>query len=97
MALKVTDIGELKYYRVQLSRSYESYDYVIKNILDSIKDSALYWQGEDGEVFRERLYSLVSHDLNCISKEIKAEADYLGKIITVLENAQEQVKNRLNG
>lgn len=97
MALKVTDIGELKYYKMQLKRTKDSYDDVIRNIMSTIKNSSLYWQGEEGENFRSNLYSLVSRDLNCISKEINAEVEYLGKIVNVLENAQEQIKNRMNG
>ena len=97
MALKITDISELKYYKVELERTKLSYDEILNNLLNEIKSSALYWQGEDGDTVRERLYSLIEHELKCISKEINAEADYLGKIILVLENAQQQVKNRLNG
>ena len=97
MALKVTDLGEIKYYKVQLERTKNAYDEVINNLLKTIKDSELYWQGEDGNLMRSKLYSLISNELRCISKEINAEADYLGKIILVLEEAQEQVKGSLNG
>lgn len=97
MALKITDIAELKYYKVELERTKAAYDEVISNLLNTIKASALYWQGEDGNILRERLYLLIKYELQCVSKEINAEALYLGKIIAVLENAQEQIKNRLNG
>lgn len=96
MALKVTDIGELKYYKIQLNRTKVAYDEVLRELINTIKNSALYWQGEDGDAFREKLFGLLSRDMACISKEINAEAEYLGKIIFVLEEAQEQVKNRLN-
>ena len=97
MALKVTDIGDLKRYKLQLDKINTSYDEVINNLLRTIKTSSLYWQGEDGDLFREKLYSLITYELKCISREINAESEYLGKIVLVLENAQEQIKNRLNG
>ena len=97
MALKITDIAELKYYKVELERTKAAYDEVISNLLNTIKASSLYWQGVDGNILRERLYLLIKYELQCVSKEINAEVLYLGKIIAVLENAQEQIKNRLNG
>ena len=97
MALKITDLAELKYYKIQLERTKASYDEVINNLYKTIKNSALYWQGEDGNIFRRKIYSLLKYELLCISKEMNAEIEYLGKIILVLENAQEQIKNRLNG
>lgn len=97
MALKVTNISDLKYYKDQLTKTKVSYDESIDKLIDTIKLSAIYWQGEDGNNFRENLYSLVGSDLKCISKEMNAEIDYLNKLIIVLENAQEQIKSRLNG
>lgn len=97
MALKITDIGQIKYYKVQLERTKNAYDEVINNLLKTIKESELYWQGEDGALLRSKLYSLISNELRCISKEIDAEANYLGKIVLVLEDAQNQVKGSLNG
>lgn len=97
MALKIANIDNLKNYRNQLDKVKVSYDETINKLLKTIKMSSLYWKGEDGDIFREKLYTLITQDLKCISKEIKAEADYINKIVIVLENTREQVKSRLNG
>lgn len=97
MALKITNISDLKYYKGQIEKAKIEYDETIKNLMDTIKLSAIYWQGEDGNTFRDNLYSLIGIDLNTISKEMNAEIDYLNRYITILENAQEQIKSRLNG
>lgn len=97
MALTVTNINELRNYKSQIEKTMNSYNDKIKELTDTVKNTSLYWQGEDGEVFRTNLYSLIDNDLNCISKEMAAELEYLKKLIIVLENAQEQVKSRLNG
>ena len=97
MALKVTNIDELKYYKDKLQKSKNEYDETINKLLDTIKVTAIYWQGVEAEEFRLYLYSLIGKDLNCISKEMEAELNYVNKLAMVLENAQEQVKNRLNG
>ena len=97
MALKVTNINELKYYKTQIEKARNAYDETIKGLTDSIKMTAVYWQGFDGDQFRSNLYSLIGKDLNCISKEMTAEIEYINKLIAVLENAQEQIKSRLNG
>ena len=97
MALKVTNVNELKYYKDYLEKYKNLYDDDIDNLIDTIKLSAIYWQGEDGNNFRENLYSLIGSNLQCISNEMNAEIEYLSRLIAVLENAQEQIKNRLNG
>ncbi len=97
MALKITNINELKYYKAQIEKTKNAYDDTITNLTDTVKMTALYWQGADGDEYRSRLYSLVGNDLNCISKEMEAEIQYIDKLIVVLENAQEQIKSRLNG
>lgn len=97
MALKLTNINELKSYKTKIEKSKLEYDETIKHLMDTIKLSAIYWQGEEGNLFRDNLYSLVGVDLNVISNEMKAEIDYLNRLITILENAQEQIKSRING
>ena len=97
MALKLTNINELKSYKTKIEKSKLEYDETIKHVMDTIKLSAIYWQGEEGNLFRDNLYSLVGVDLNVISNEMKAEIDYLNRLITILENAQEQIKSRING
>ena len=96
MALKVTNVNELSYYKDHLEKNKVAYDDTIDKMLDAIKLSAIYWQGEEANQFREKLYSLIGVDLNCISTEMKAEIEYLNKLVAVLENAQEQIKSRLN-
>ena len=97
MALKIMNITDLKYYKEQIEKEKIEYDDTIKQLMDTIKLSALYWQGEDGNHFRDNLYSIVGVDLNKISSEMNAEIEYLNKLIIVLENAQEQIKSRMNG
>jgi hypothetical protein len=96
MALRVTNINELKSYKDYLVKYKNAYDETIDRLVDSIKLSAIYWQGEDGSNFRDKLYSLIGTNLNSVSNEINAEIEYLDKLILVLENAQEQIKHRLN-
>ena len=96
MALKVTNINELKYYKDSLAKCHNSYEDTIDKLVDTIKLSAIYWQGEDGNEFRDKLYSLIGSNLNSVSTEMNAEIEYLDKLVLVLENAQEQIKNRLN-
>ncbi len=97
MALKTTNVNELKYYKSQLEKTRKLYEDTIDSLIDTVKMSAIYWQGFDGNDFRLKVYGFIGKDLNCISKEINAEIEYLNKLIIVLENAQEQIKNRLNG
>ena len=97
MALKTTNVNELKYYKSQLEKTKQLYEDTLDGLIDSVKMSAIYWQGLDGNNFRSKVYGLIGKDLNCISKEITAEIEYLNKLIIVLENAQEQIKSRLNG
>lgn len=97
MALKIANIDNLKQYKNQLDKVKISYDETINKLLKTVEMSSLYWKGEDGDMFREKLYSLITQDLRCISKEIKAEADYINMIVMILEHTREQVKSRLNG
>ena len=97
MALKITNIDDIKNYKSELEKDKAAYDDVINKLTNIIKTSAAYWQGEDGDAFRERLYGFIANELNIISKEIGAEINYLGKVILVLENAREQIKSRVNG
>ena len=97
MALKTTNVNELKYYKSQLEKTKTLYEESIDGLTDTVKVTALYWQGIDGNNFRSYLYSLIGNDLSCITKELTAEIEYLNKLIIVLENAQEQIKSRLNG
>lgn len=97
MALKTTNVNELKYYKSQLEKTKTLYEESIDGLTDTVKVTALYWQGIDGNNFRSNLYSLIGNDLSCITKELTAEIEYLNKLIIVLENAQEQIKSRLNG
>ena len=97
MALGYTNIEELKSYKEELVKTKDVYDDTIDNLMDVVKMSAIYWQGIEGNLFRAKLYGLIGADLNSISSEMKAEIEYINKLIIVLENAQEQIKSRLNG
>lgn len=97
MALQTININELKYRKDRLSSFKENYDEVLNNLLDEVKMIAFYWQGSNSNNLRTELYKLIGNDLNNISNEINAEVEYLNKLILVLENADEQIKNRLNG
>ena len=97
MALRISNIDDIKYCREELEKDRRRYDEVINKLINTIKMSAVYWQGEEGDQFREELYSLIMNELRVISKEINAESNYLRKVIIVLENARNQIKSRLNG
>lgn len=97
MALHITNINELNNYNVELIEAKKSYDETIKKLLLSIKQTEDYWQGEEGNSFREQIYNVINKDLTAISNEFEAEIFYIKKLQQVLENAQEQIKNRLNG
>lgn len=97
MALQTLNINELKYRKDRLSSFKDNYDEVLNNLLDEVKMIAFYWQGSNSNNLRTELYKLIGNDLNNISNEINAEIEYLKKLILVLENADEQIKNRLNG
>ena len=97
MALQTININELKYRKDRLSSIKDNYDETINNLLDEVKMIAFYWQGSNSNNLRTELYKLIGKDLNNISNEINAEVEYLNKLILVLENADEQIKNRLNG
>lgn len=97
MALQTININELKYHQDKLSSLKDSYDETLRKLLDEVKMIALYWQGNDSATLRNDLYKLIGSDLNIISSEIEAEVEYINKLILVLENASEQIKNRLNG
>ena len=98
MALTITNIDELRNYKNQIEKTKISYDSPLAiSATEIFKENEDYYYHKDGEVFRTNLYSLIDNDLKCISKEMSAELEYLKKLIIVLENAQEQVKSRLNG
>ena len=96
MALKITNVNELKYYKDGLIKCQNTYEEITNKIIDAIKLSAIYWQGEDGNEFREKLFSLIKSNKSIYFTELDAEIEYVNKLIIVLENAQEQIKNRLN-
>ena len=97
MALGAVNIEELRSYRDELLKTKEVYDDTINSLMDVVKLSAIYWQGIEGSLFRAKLYGLIGADLNSISSEMNAEIEYINKIIMVFENAQDQIKSRLNG
>ena len=96
MALKVTNVNELKYYKDGLIKCEKAYEDTINKLIDTIKLSAVYWQGAEGNDFRDKIYTLIGSNLNTVTTEMDAEIEYINKLIMVLENAQEQIKNRLN-
>lgn len=97
MALQTININELKYRQDRLKKLKDDYDETLRNLLDEVKTIAFYWHGNDSSNLRSELYKLIGTDLNNISNEIEAEVNYIKRLILVLENADEQIKNRLNG
>ena len=97
MALQTINLSELKYRQDRLTSLKDSYDETLNNLMDEVKMIAFYWQGNDSSLLRNELYKLIGTDLNNISNEIEAEIDYIKRLILVLENANDQIKNRLNG
>ena len=97
MALQVVNVDELKQHKEKINNYKNAYDSKLRELLDLIRSISIYWQGVESDNFRNELYSIIRSNFNIVSVEMNAEVEYLNKLILVLENAQEQIKNKLNG
>ena len=95
MSLQITNIEELKNSKVQITKEKELYQDTILDLENAIKETNITWNGNESDDFREKTLTLVDK-LKKVEDEMTYEINYLDKIIAVLENAQEQVKNKLN-
>lgn len=96
MALKVTNISDLKNSELKIKEAKNSYLEALNGITDAVKSTELFWQGEDAYKFRREIYSLIKTDFNDVKEELEFEELFLNRVRTTLENAQEEVKKRLN-
>lgn len=96
MSLQNANISEMKYYGNQIKKAKASFDESLKILRQTINFTKYSWQGQDAENFRDNVTSIINKNLSMISKEFELEIKYLEKVSSVLENAQDQVKKRLN-
>ncbi len=95
MSLQITNIEELKNSKIQIAKEKELYQDTLLDLENAIKETQITWNGNESDDFREKTLAIVNK-LKNVENEMTYEVNYLDKIIVVLENAQEQVKNRLN-
>lgn len=96
MALKVMNINDLKNSELKIKEAKNSFEEALKGITDAVKSTELFWQGEDAYKFRQEIYSLIKTDFNDVKEEMEFEELFLNRVRTTLENAQQEVKKRLN-
>lgn len=96
MSLTVTNIESLKSASARIKAVKKSYDDTLKVLTDTIKITEFSWQGKNADDFRSEVNKLISEDIESVSKELEVEINYLTKVSAVLENAEDQVKKRLN-
>ena len=96
MSLQITNINNIKESSSLIVNAKNSYDTALKELVNAVKSTELSWTGEDAYNFRQEVYNIIVKELYSISDEMNIEATYLKRLTYVLENAQEQVKNRLN-
>lgn len=97
MALTIVNLDEIKKAELEINDAKTNYDESLKLLKDTINNTINFWQGEDADLYRAKVNHLIDNGLSNASYEMEYEKAYLNKVSTVLENAQEQVKNRLNG
>ena len=96
MALQITNVNELKNAKTLIETSKKSYDESLDSLRNAIIEIQNYWQGEDSIEYQDKVLNLVNRELSHESTELEFEVKYLNRIITVLDNAQDQIKKRLN-
>jgi uncharacterized alkaline shock family protein YloU len=96
MALQITDINVLKNSEVEISKAKAEYDDILKNLENAVKSTENSWNDKDGVEFRTKVLNLINNDLKEMSMEMEFEINYLKKIAMVLENAQQEIKKRIN-
>ncbi len=96
MSLTVTHIEALKNSTARIISAKKSYEDTLSVLKESIKFTEFSWQGKNADDFRTEVNKLITDDLESVIKELEIEINYLNKVTIVLENAEDQVKQRLN-
>ena len=96
MALQVTNLDVMKKSEIDITEAKNSFDETTNNLRKSIKTMELYWNDRDGYELREKMLGFIDSNIKNISEEMENEIKYIKKVYMILENVQEQVKNRLN-
>ncbi len=96
MALNIINIDEIKRSELDIINAKKDFDTTLQLLKNTFKETEFFWQGEDANLYREKNNALIDKELNDTSLEMNYEINYLNKVSTVLKDAQEQVKNRLN-
>ncbi len=96
MPIQKTNIDEMKYCSNQIKKAKISFDDSVKLLKQTIAFTEFSWTGQEADEYRQNVTSIIKDDLSKISKEFEIEIKYLNKVASVLENAQDQVKKRLN-
>ena len=96
VALQITDLSVLKSSEAEIRAAKAEYDEILKNIENAIKSTENAWNDKEGIEFRTKVLNLLEHDLKDMSTEMEFEVNYIKKITMVLENAQQEIKKRIN-
>ncbi len=96
MALQITDLSVLRSSVMEIKNAKSEYDEILKNIIDAVKSTETAWNDKEGIEFRTKVLNLLEHDLKDMSLEMEFEVNYIKKITMVLENAQQEIKKRIN-
>lgn len=96
MALNITNINDLKTAKVKIMEARKNYEDTIKLLTDAVKSTEISWQGEDAYNFRHELLTIINNDLLTEQEEMDFEIQFLDKVSSTLENAQQEVKKRLS-
>ena len=96
MSLTVTNIETLKNSKSKIISAKKSYEDTLNVLKDTVKITEFSWQGKNADDYRAEVNGIIKDDLESVVKELEVEISYLNKITQVLENAEDQVKQRLN-
>ncbi len=96
MSLTVTNIENLKTAKSKIISAKKSYEDTLEIIKNTVKFTEFSWQGKNADDYRAEVNEIIDKDLESVVKELEIEINYLNKITQVLENAEDQVKQRLN-
>ena len=96
MAFREINLNELDEYYKQIQKYSTEYNECLEELINTIRMTAVYWRGEEGDTFRDKIYTLVGSSFDGVSKEMNVEMEYIKRLKVVLESAQEQIKNRIN-
>ena len=96
MALQITNIDRLKNSKIIIEKAKTSFEEEMKILNDATIEIGNNWQGEDSSVIQNKIVDIINKELTNEKGEMMFEMKYLDRIIFVLENAQNEVKKRLN-